>query len=154
MRISGPELLRAMELFVGLAYPGGAPAPVVAKMEGVRGVGAAAIADDGLKGILEKNDVHATGWAIRLGQPLYPHMKLAIDPLTSGEGHVFRVDAHDRHLHAPPGSPDEAWLSQVRKSNQDLVEKIEGAWEAAGIPTFRGVLRAQLAQRRSRPPGI
>jgi hypothetical protein len=150
MVISGPELLRAMELFVGLAYPGGTPGAVAAKVEAVRALGPIAIAEDSLKGILEKNDVHATGWAVRLGQPLYPHMKLAIDPLSSGEGHVFRVDAHDRHLHAPAGSPDEAWLSQVRKSNQALVERIETAWEGEHIPTFRGVLRSQLAQRRAR----
>ena len=61
---------------------------------------------------------------------------------------MFRVDAHDRHLHAKPGSADEAWLARVRQSNQVLVEKIENAWGAAGLPTFKEFLRGQLEERR------
>lgn len=134
-----------MQLYAEAAYAETLPPPVAEKLEQVRNAGSGEIPT----GILEKNDVHAQGWAIRMGQPHYPHAKLAIDPMPDGE-YVFRVDAHDRHLHAPPGSSDEAWLAGIRKSNQELVEKVEAAWEAAGVPTFRGMLRRQVAERKAR----
>ena len=58
------------------------------------------------------------------------------------------MDSHDQHLHAPPGSPDAAWLATVRQSNKDLGERIEAAWCAAGLPTFKEYLRLQLEARK------
>ncbi|HVX83508.1 MAG TPA: hypothetical protein VH253_01700 [Phycisphaerae bacterium] len=174
MPVSSAMLLQAIELYLQLAYPQGAPAAAQQKLQGLRQAGDVPLSDPALAGILEKNELHPLGRAIRLGQPLYPHMKLAVDPLPSNPpspqpgspeastpaepNYLFRVDAHDRHLHAAPGSPDEAWLANVRRSNQQLVERIEAAWDAAGLPTFRGTLRRQLAARRaaatppSKPP--
>lgn len=93
-----------------------------------------------------------TGYALRLGQPLYPHMKLVIEPspCPTDEGFFFRADAHDRHLHAPPGSPDAAWLASVRLANKTLDEKIGNAWTDAGLPTFKEYLRQQLAARKAK----
>ena len=94
--------------------------------------------------------------ALRLGQPMYPHMKLVVEFCGSGgagSGAMFRVDTHDKHLHAPPGSPDEAWLLKLRLSNKDVTERIEAAWAAAGVPTFKGFLRRQLEERKRRCGG-
>jgi hypothetical protein len=41
----------------------------------------------------------------------------------------------------------------VRASNQALVEKIEGDWAAAGLPTFKEFLRRQLEERRRAAKG-
>jgi len=93
-------------------------------------------------------------YVLRLGQPLYPFMKLALEPVPEdrrwrGVDFMLRVDSHDRHLHAPPGSPDAAWLATVRQSNKDLATKIEAAWAEAGLPTFKQFLRAQVEKRRA-----
>jgi hypothetical protein len=148
-------LLKAMELYLHLAYPNGAPPAASQKRDALLAAGDLPLSDPSLASLLEKNELHPLGRAIRLGQPLYPHMKHALDPLpatpnaSAAPDYLLRVDAHDRHLHAAPGSPDEAWLATVRRSNQELVERIEAAWDAAGLPTFRGTLRRQLAARRA-----
>ena len=77
------------------------------------------------------------GFALRLGQPLYPHMKLIVEPAPAPSTMLLlRVDAHDRHLHATPGSPDESWLASIRTSNKELGEPHRG----------------RLVQRTASPP--
>ncbi len=84
-------------------------------------------------------------YSLRLGQPLYPHMKLVLEECPGGGQPLFRADAHDNMLHAPPGSRDEAPLAALRAINKELTERIETAWVAAGLPTFKEYLRAQLS---------
>ena len=165
MDISAHILQEAMELYLKAAYPDGGPA----MPEGVRKLvsGIRALPKEG-KVPLEMLEKEVTdsrcGYVLRLGQPMYPFMKLAIDecPAVSGEGGgegsagaarrggvLLRVDVHDEHLHAAPGSPDAAWLASVRASNRDLSQKIEAAWAAAGLPTFKEFLRKQLERRKS-----
>ncbi len=86
--------------------------------------------------------------ALRLGHPGYPHMKLVLEESPDVSGYLFRADAHDRHLFAPPGSPDAAGLEQVRRVNAQIIEQIEREWMAAGLPTFRAYLRKQVEARR------
>jgi hypothetical protein len=149
---------QALDLYLGLAYPGGAPAEVQARLAPLRDLPADASVPLNL---LEHGVPDSTAsLAVRLGQPMYPHMKLVIDPCPHaaaraagastcrGYDFLFRADAHDQHLHAPPGSPDAAWLASVRQSNKELVEKIEAAWSGAGLPTFKDYLRHQLAARK------
>ena len=146
-------LRQATDLYLRTAYPGGAtgaPAELAARVR--------ALPDSGEPVPLElfERDVanSAGSYALRLGQPAYPFMKLVFDPVPEGGGgccgqdFLLRVDAHDRHLHAPPGTPDAAWLAGVRASNQALVEKIEGDWAAAGLPTFKEFLRRQLEEKK------
>jgi hypothetical protein len=71
-------------------------------------------------------------------------------PGASGGDCLLRVDAHDRHLHAAENSPDAAWLASIRASNKDLGERIEAAWSAARLPTFKDFLRRQLEARKAR----
>jgi hypothetical protein len=90
-------------------------------------------------------------------------MKLVLDPVPGvaaaaggggascrGRDFLLRVDSHDQHLHAPPGSPDAAWLAAVRQSNKELGERIEAAWCAAGLPTFKEYLRLQLDLKQAK----
>jgi hypothetical protein len=151
-------LRQAIDLYLGLAYPSGVPADVQTRLASLRDLPAdGAVPPD----LLEQSVPNSTAsLALRLGQPMYPHMKLVIDPCPHaatrpagsstcrGYDFLLRADAHDQHLHAPPGSPDAAWLASVRQSNKDLVERIEAAWSAVGLPTFKDYLRHQLAARK------
>jgi hypothetical protein len=139
----------ALSLYVKEAYPAGVPAGVQGVIDRLVGMGETVPADffeasPGLAG---------NAMSLRLGQPKYPHMKLVVEYCgkgAAGSGAMFRVDTHDQHLHAPPGSPDEAWLQGIRSSNKEVTERIEAAWMAAGVPTFKGFLRKQLEERKKR----
>jgi hypothetical protein len=147
-----------MELYLQAAYPNGVPAGVLPRVEAVRGLDRAA--DVPLDTALERDPANAIpSYALRLGQPMYPHMKLVVDPAPADTAQgtaaptdefILRVDSHDRHLHAPAGSPDAAWLAAVRTSNKDLGERIEAAWGAAGLPTFKEFLRRRIQQRKNK----
>ena len=61
---------------------------------------------------------------------------------------VFAVDTHDaystEHSQAPPDHPDAAGWHELQSANRALKEKIEEAWDAAGILTHNGLLRLEL----------
>jgi hypothetical protein len=82
------------------------------------------------------------GYAFRLGSAAYPHLKLQV--VGQGDGCVFSVDTHDT-VFLEPGHPDAARWGQLQVVNRQLKEQIERAWEAAGLLTFNGLLRRELA---------
>ena len=86
-------------------------------------------------------------YSLRLGNRVYPHMKLTIDRAPTGDRHFFRVDTHDRHVRPPAGSPEEQAFADLMASNQRSAQTIEAAWEASGIPTFKTFIRDDLARR-------
>ncbi len=88
-------------------------------------------------------------YSLRLGNRVYPHMKLTIDRAPTGERHFFRVDTHDQHVRPPAGSPEEKAFAELMANNQHSVQAIEAAWEASGIPTFKTFMRDDLARRHS-----
>lgn len=150
MHLPVPILRQAMDLYLNAAYPTGVPQIVAQRIASVQ-----ALPETGEVplDLLERSVPDAAcSYALRLGQPLYPHMKLVVDPVPAGtcRGHDFlmRVDVHDLHLHAPAGSPDAAWLAGLRQSNNDLKDRIEAAWTAAGLPSFKDFLRQQLEARK------
>lgn len=164
--ISAHVLQQAIELYLRAAYSTGGgqgagtgvPAGTQARVAPIMALGASENVPEGL--LEPESGVSTDGYALRLGQPLYPHMKLIVEPapVTAGgavpaadvPAILLRVDAHDRHLHAAPGSPDAAWLTSIRASNKELTEAIETAWAKAGLPTFKEYLRKQLEARRAR----
>ena len=154
MIIPAGQLQNAIGIYLRFAYPSGeVPKAVQERADAIRALAAnAAVSADLLEPM---SCAKGTAYALRLGQPMYPHMKLVVEPAvceTAGPevGLFFRVDSHDRHLHAAPGSPDAEWLSLVRASNKALTDQIECAWSAADIPTFKDYLRRQLAARKAR----
>jgi hypothetical protein len=153
MPIPAHILQRAIDLYLSSAYPGGALPPAAApRVEPIRALDPSATVPEDL---LERDVANSLpSYALRLGQPMYPHMKVVVEPAPGGgaAGYLLRVDAHDRHLHAPANSPDAAWLASVRQSNKELSERIEAAWSAAGLPTFKDFLRQQLQARRGGTP--
>lgn len=143
-------LHQAIDLYLQVAYPTGVPQAVAQHISTVQ-----ALPETGEVPLdmLERSVPDAaSSFALRLGQPLYPHMKLVVDPIPKGtcrgQDFLMRVDVHDLHLHAPPGSPDAAWLAGLRQSNKELKEKIEAAWTAVGLPSFKEFLRQQLDERK------
>jgi hypothetical protein len=158
MPIPAHILQQAIDLYLPLAYPDGSVPPAVRSR--IAAIQALPPQADVPQNLLERDPANCLpSYALRLGQPKYPHMKLVIEPQPEAtplparledRPFLLRVDAHDRHLHAAPGSPDAAWLASVRASNQDLTERIESAWSAAGLPTFKDFLRQQLLARKAR----
>lgn len=138
---------RAIEAYLARAYPGGQPPVAVrGRLDKLRAAGDAALACD----CVERPPADAPpAYRIRLGNLVYPHMKLAIEPSPDGAGYLFRADAHDRHVQVPPGSPEAAAIGAMCEANQQLAAQIEADWAAQGVPTFKTYLRADLARRRA-----
>jgi len=160
MHVPAHILQQAMELYLQAAYPPpvGVPAGVLPRVEAVRRLAGNTEVPLLGESPLERDPANTVAsYALRLGQPMYPYMKLVLDPTpaapaevgVAGEDFILRVDSHDRHLHAAPGSPDAAWLAAVRASNKELGERIEHAWSAAGLPTFKDFLRRRLEARKA-----
>lgn len=143
--ISAGTLRQAIAVYVKLAYPTGTLPPVVQqRVDPINALPESDLVPEQHFELIQKDPRLL---ALRLGQPMYPHMKLVIEPNPSG-GYLLRADAHDTHLHAPPGSPDEKFLTAIRLANKELTEKIEAEWVRAGLPTFRQYLREQLEKRK------
>ena len=151
-------LKKAVNTYLTIAYPGGNIPPIVqerlASLEPLPDL--AHVPESCFE--VSVCGGHTT-YTLRLGQPIYPHMKLIVEecPTCGGQGGEnqklqFRADAHDSHLHAPPGSPDAAPLAALRAVNKQLTEAIETAWVAQGIPTFRDFLRQEIARRKNLTP--
>ena len=80
-------------------------------------------------------------FALRIGNALYPNMKLRISKAPNGCAFVLHVDAHDAMLKAPAGSPDAACLEELKTHNATVTRAIHAAWEDAGLLTERRHLR-------------
>lgn len=91
---------------------------------------------------LRREDGGGRGHAWRLGSAGYPHLKL--QAVNQDDGPLlFAVDTHDA-LRVPPDHPDAAAWSALQIANRQLKEKIEKAWDEAGLLTFNGLLRRDL----------
>jgi hypothetical protein len=92
-------------------------------------------------------------FTLRLGSAAYPHLKLRVQTMPTAKGtlRVFAVDTHDSFSSAasqpPAGHPEAAAWQALQEANRALKEKIEAAWEAAGLLTLNGLLREALASR-------
>src|SRR5262245_58216466 len=84
---------------------------------------------------------------LRLGNDFYPHMKLALEPAPDDAAYLFKADSHDKHLCPASSHPDYAAFMELREKNQKVVEAVESACAAAGIPTFKTYLQADLDRR-------
>ncbi|HMD53241.1 MAG TPA: hypothetical protein VKJ65_01665 [Phycisphaerae bacterium] len=140
------ELKRAIDIYIRLAYSGVAvPDFVTARMKPILAAPAEAPANPSWFEVAQKED--RSVYRLRLGQKAYPHMKLTLEETPDAGSFLFSADAHDSHLYAPTGSPDEQGLMELRKNNAQLVTQIESAWTQENIPTFRGYLRRSLAKK-------
>ncbi|MEN8150062.1 MAG: response regulator, partial [Planctomycetota bacterium] len=74
-------------------------------------------------------------WVRRLGNELYPHMKLVVEEsLVEGE-YLIAVDTHDE-LELKPDFPDyEAWQA-LKAKNREIKDEIERRWNEEKLPTW------------------
>lgn len=87
-------------------------------------------------------------FALRIGNSLYPNMKLRLSRPPRDSAFLFTVDSHDACLHAPPGSADHAMLEEVKRHNAEVANRIAAAWDRQGMPTERNYLRQKIRQAR------
>jgi hypothetical protein len=136
-----PALLgHACDIFLALAYPDGSIPPTKQAFANIR-------ADQPLDSLLQAPVCQVlTGeggtrkYAFRLGSTVFPHVKLQVCCV---HGCVFAVDTHDA-IRIDPADPDAERWGNVQAANRQLKEKIERAWEAAGLLTFNALLRREL----------
>jgi hypothetical protein len=90
------------------------------------------------------------GYSFRLGSAHYANLKLKVQwvEADSASSWVFAVDTHDAfsatRMQPPPDHPDAAAWFNLQAANQALKERIETAWEAAGLLTLQRLLRQDL----------
>jgi len=139
------KLGQACRIFLTLAYPDGEPSIPAAKRAYL-----SIPAEPGLEMLLKppvcqllpRPEGGVRGYAFRLGSNAFPHLKLQV----VGQGEqdlVFSVDTHDQ-IRVDPKHPDAIAWGELQNANRKLKEKIERAWEAAGLLTFNALLRREL----------
>lgn len=80
-------------------------------------------------------------FALRLGNHVYPHMKLQIQPWPTARGFMLSVNTHDHLLLTYRSDDEAAEIAALRRENQRIKELIETGWENVGLPTFLSYLR-------------
>ncbi|HEX2974271.1 MAG TPA: hypothetical protein VHP11_18195 [Tepidisphaeraceae bacterium] len=144
-RPSPAELWKAIDIYLKHAYPTAPPSAVRARLETLR---ALPEADLYTSNACEHDNVpNPCRFSIRLGNRLYPHMKLVIEQTPDGNGYLFRADTHDRHACPQPGSRDYEPFCKLMEMNQQIAQAIEATWEREHLPTFKSYLKQDLARR-------
>ena len=144
------EVQRAVAIFLARAFSGDAPAsaeefcpPADADMSQWLMSDIAERTPDACAPLDE-----VRSFALRIGNEIYPNMKLRISRTPNGGEWVFHVDAHDAMLRAPAGSPDAAALEDLKAHNAAITRAIHADWEAAGLLTERRYLRNAIDATR------
>lgn len=88
-------------------------------------------------------------YALRLGNALYPHMKLQVQTWVCPSGYLLSVNTHDQVLALDPNSIDAGGFKAIQMENARLKEAIENAWDTEGFPTFLQYLRKFLDDQAS-----
>lgn len=88
-------------------------------------------------------------FALRIGNMMYPHMKLRLSRPPRDRTFLFTVDCHDAFLFAKPDSLDYKPLEELKKYNASLATAIHSDWDHAGLPTEHNYLRAKIAAARA-----
>ena len=143
---SVPQVWSAVEVYLNFAY-GGAPPPsaVRDRLASLRAAGEADFYDSP---VFERDEARPpTRYLLRLGNKVYPHMKLVIERSPDGRGHLFRADTHDKHIRPNPTSREGRAFVELMAMNQKFAEAIEAEWATRGLATFKKFLRDDLARR-------
>jgi hypothetical protein len=164
-RLTTDLICQACRIFLSHAYPGGdSTVPprkrLVLEMQAGQEMVPYLQATAGLQEscqVVTAKDGGIRGLLVRLGCCHYPHLKLRAQ-LIDCEGQqewLFSVDTHDgfssTHFLPPPDHPDAAAWSEMQHANAALKQRIEAAWEQAGLTTFNALLRRELQSDRPSP---
>jgi len=147
-----PQVWSAVEVYLRLAYGGAAPPSAVRdRLASLRATGDADFYDSP---VFERDDDRPpTRFSLRLGNKVYPHMKLVIERAPDGRAHLFRADTHDKHIRPSANSREGRAFAELMKANQQFAEAIEREWSQRGLATFKQFLRDDLARRAAGAPG-
>jgi hypothetical protein len=140
------QVWSAVEVYLQLAYGGAAPPSAVRdRLASLRAAGDADFYDSP---VFERDEVRPpTRYSLRLGNKVYPHMKLVIERAPDGRGHLFRADTHDEHIRPTPNSREARAFAELMRMNQQFSEAIEAEWANRQLATFKQFLRDDLARR-------
>jgi hypothetical protein len=152
------QLRRACRIFLDSAYPGG-PETIPVKKRVYYDLPADSAVADFLPPAPAAEEVcqalsvagkGVRGYALRLGSAHFAHLKLKLQLVDSHDATawVYLVDTHDAFsrdsAQPPPAHPDAEGWAALQAANRDLKERIEKAFEAAGLTTFNSLLRGGL----------
>ena len=142
------EVLKAIEVYLRTAYKGEPPAAVRARRDALQSVPENEFYSCA---VMEREPAGPDPWRyrVRLGNQVYPHMKLVIERSPDGQHHLFRADTHDQHCCPEPSSREYSAYCQLMEMNQKVAQQIESAWAAEQLPTFKTFLKEDLARRRA-----
>jgi hypothetical protein len=139
-------LRRAIDLYLGIAYPTGVlPEAVRKRLAWDETLGADELLTHSPFEKVGKTPDGGPIVALRLGNTRYPHMKLQVQPWSSGQGFLLSVNTHDQVLAMDPNAPDASAFRALQIENQRIKLAIEQAWDEAGLPTFLRYLRDYIA---------
>lgn len=126
--------LRAIDIYLQVAYEAGPPSAVRSRVETLR-----AMPEDEFfqSEVLERDDPRAPHrYCLRLGNQSYPHMKLLLIRQQGGI-FAFGVEEHDNLTTTPtPGSREWRFFQHMIAHNRELAVKIELAWQREGMPVL------------------
>ncbi len=144
-----PETLwRAIDIYLREAYDGGPPRrDVQARLDALR----AEPPETLYRSRILERDPHGPPdqFRLRLGNRFYPHMKLLGEVGPDGSTFLFKCDTHDRHCCPVKASPEYATFLQLMQGNEAIAKRVEAAWDAADVSTFKRYLRRDLERRRA-----
>ena len=126
--------LRAIGLYVKIAYDGPPPSAVRCRIDTLRSMPEVEFYTST---VLERDDLrHPHRFCLRLGNQTYPHMKMVLLRQET-DGFAFGVEEHDHLATTPtPGSRDWRFFQQMIAHNKDLAEQIEAAWRQEHLPVL------------------
>ena len=151
-RISKDLMEQALEGYLALAWPEGAPPTVIKQVQALH----AAKSLKQFRALFQapeaRENVPCHRYTMRLGNERYPFMKFVVQEyLVAGE-YFFSVDTHDE-LKVTPDMPDYEQWNELRRYNRDLKADIEHSWAAKGLPTHEDLrcLMEDLAAKEGTP---
>lgn len=137
-------LARACRVFLRYAYPGGEEAVPASRRMFFQCGSDAVFLTPSVCQVLHHPGGGLRGYSLRLGRAGYPHLKLQMVNCEAHGSWVFSVDTHDR-VPLASGDPDARLWAEIQRSNRELKERIERAWEAEGLLTFNALLRQAVS---------
>jgi len=145
------QIVRAIEIYLSEAYAQAVPERVTGLLPRDKFIPSEYLMSDRVeRGEGSRMLSQVRSFALRLGNSVYPNMKLRITRATHSGVYVFTVDCHDAILQAPAGSADDEALAELKHHNAQLAARIESAWDEAGLPTEKSLLRQKIRQAKER----
>jgi len=151
--ITSELLAQAVTIYLPVAYPGGGWSQVVgerARLPAGRR-GAELLADERFERVPPQAPLEqAARFNLRLGNAVYPNMKLGLDRVSQTDEFVLVVDTHDKLLASAIQEGEREKYRALLEHNRRVQEEVERAWTAAGLPTFERYLRCRMTQMAAR----